>query len=337
MPWWVKVDADIDDHPKACAAGFDACALFQFFLRVNGRREFGGVIPRSYWSTPYVQRKTGLDPSVVEARIQACVDADLLAIDGSNLVIVGWGGGEWDVAPKTDAERQQNRRDRLKNRHGESRERDSASRQSDAVTRVTLTDRPTDRSKTDRERESGARSRDDSPLTDATRTNLDADARRPPPDTAATPQHPQTPPDADALKAAKEVLDHWRDLRAAEAPSDRTVTPAAWPLKRDPLAMRLVPRVREKGRDALIRALDHGWQDRGDGKRWPGWHSKLATAEKVLIALAESELVDQAADAMSATPIRREQRDPRRGVGYGATAEQIAADAIKYAGGRASR
>lgn len=178
---------------------------------------------------------------------------------------------------------------------------------------------------------------DGEPLTDPTRTDLDADARHRPPDTAAAPQQPQTPPDADALKAAREVLDHWRDLRAAEAPSDRTVTPAAWPLKRDPLAMRLVPRVREKGRDALIRALDHGWQDRGDGKRWPGWHSKLATAEKVLIALAESELVDQAADAMSATPIRREQRDPRRGVGYGATAEQIAADAIKYAGGRASR
>lgn len=153
MPWWVKVDADIDDHPKACAAGFDACALFQFFLRVNGRRDLDGRIPRAYWSTPYLTRKTGLDAETVETRVRVCIEADLLTVEGEDLVIVGW-DDEWTVAASTNAERQARLRERRRNggitesneplreRYGE---RNGSKRE---VTRNV--DRPTDRSQTDR-------------------------------------------------------------------------------------------------------------------------------------------------------------------------------------------
>lgn len=153
MPWWVKVDADIDDHPKACAAGFDACALFQFFLRVNGRRDLDGRIPRAYWSTPYLTRKTGLDAETVEARVRVCIEANLLAVDGDDLVIVGW-DDEWTVAASTNAERQARFRDRRRNggiteSNGPLRERyEERNGSKREVTRNV--DRPTDRSQTDR-------------------------------------------------------------------------------------------------------------------------------------------------------------------------------------------
>lgn len=159
MPWWVKVDADIDDHPKACAAGFDACALFQFFLRVNGRREFGGAIPAAYWSTPYVQRKTGLDAEAVETRLKACIDAGLLAVEDGVLLIPGWDCGEWGVPASTNAERQK--------RHRERNQRNVTLRDhNDTVTdrysrNDRNVDRPTDRPSVDRPTDARGRARDD--------------------------------------------------------------------------------------------------------------------------------------------------------------------------------
>ncbi len=310
MPWWVKVDADLDDHPKACAAGFDACALFQFFLRVNGRREFEGRIPGAYWSTPYVQRKTGLDATTVDERIRLCLDAGLLEADGPDLLIAGWDCGEWGIPASTNAERQKKLRERrrggaqddpdpdprshgpLRARYGEVTGRDGSNDRN--------VDRPTDRPNIDRPTDQRARARGEGQdvgrvhaLTDVSRVDLDADPR---PKREPPPSSESVPPEDPAKKRAREVADsaaeRWKALRLVIAPNDRACQAGTWDVDSITFKGRLLPHARELG-DELVPAITWAMADVRRGPGFPGWRTVLRTPAKVLDALDEGALIEQ--------------------------------------------
>lgn len=133
------------------------------------------------------------------------------------------------------------------------------------------------------------------PLVDPARTDLDADPRKPVPirphDSRTT--DPLQSPESPAYAAALEIADAWRDLRAAAVPGDRTIQPGPWSLKRRQMADGLVEAVTAHGAELVKGALQMGWLDLGDAKRWPGWRSKMATVETAATTLSESQLVEQ--------------------------------------------
>ncbi len=156
------------------------------------------------------------------------------------------------------------------------------------------------------------------PLVDPGRTDLDA-TQDPPQHRGPTDEAPDPPPD---LTDEREVLDRWRALALADAPGEARLQPDAWPALRDQHAGRLTPRLAAKGKPALLAAIEFGWADHGDGKRWSGWRSKMGSVEKLMLALTQSELVDQAVSAGKANGSRASP-DVRRGVGYGGSAEEF--------------
>ncbi len=109
---YAKVDVDIDSHPKIMDAGFFASAVFQFILRINRKRQFDGVVKRSFVSSRYIatQLQWFSEPaisepeSLAEKSIKRCVDAQLLAenTDG-DFVVVGY-SEEW-AGPMSSTER----------------------------------------------------------------------------------------------------------------------------------------------------------------------------------------------------------------------------------------
>lgn len=155
------------------------------------------------------------------------------------------------------------------------------------------------------------------PMVDPSRTDLDATLS--PPERPGEGDQPESPPPD--LTDEREVLDHWQGLALAASPGDARLQPEAWPALRDQHAGRLTPRLSAKGKPALLAAIDFGWADHGDGKRWSGWHSKMTSVEKLMLALTQSELVDQAESAGKAGQrSRASPGDVRRGVGYGGSA-----------------
>lgn len=177
-------------------------------------------------------------------------------------------------------------------------------------------------------------------LTDVHRTDLDADPKKSPPriPPARTADTPEDPAAAEARALAHAAAQQWQADRLAFAPRARECQPGEWSILEPDFSARLVPHALGLAGE-LLPCLKWAMADVRSGSGFPGWRTVLRSPQKVLEALQDGAMVEQwrAATATTSAPIRREQRDPRRGVGYGATAEQIAADAIKYAGGRASR
>lgn len=121
---------------------------------------------------------------------------------------------------------------------------------------------------------------------------LDVDPKAPP--KAEAEGGPRTERDAGELyRALLDVADDWQKLRSVDVPADPVIQRGPWSIKRRQMADGLVETGGRHGAEILRGALQMGWLDLGDGKRWPGWKSKLATPEGAARTLANSQLVDQ--------------------------------------------
>jgi len=116
---WSKLDAGFIRHPKSRAAGRHGREVFVFALCINAESDYDGRIPAGYFGPNYLSRE--LDMTVEEAAdaFDAAVAADLLAIDGLEVVIVGWDPIEWGSGkpsdrPEATRERKRQSRERLR-------------------------------------------------------------------------------------------------------------------------------------------------------------------------------------------------------------------------------
>ncbi len=153
MAWWVKMDAHLDNNPKAIEAGYVGVAVFCAVLRVNGCGKFDGLIPPAHASAAYIARCTGAPIKWVAEGLAACEripegeDTGLLQRepDGS-LRICGW-DNDWRP-PASSAERMQALRERRKQAVTESdarvTESDGALRDVTDVTQLDLEEKRSD-------------------------------------------------------------------------------------------------------------------------------------------------------------------------------------------------
>src|SRR5512139_3137910 len=106
---FAKMDISLDSHPKIRKAGRDGREVFLFVLRKNAALDLGGRIPDSYVEPWYLADQLMVTEDEACHGMSRAVTAGLLARDGLEVVIVGW-GDDWSRVPMTDAERKAKQR-----------------------------------------------------------------------------------------------------------------------------------------------------------------------------------------------------------------------------------
>lgn len=115
--WWIRMGANLDNHPKGVAAGYQGVAVFSAVLRLHGLERLDGKLPPSFSDPNYLARRIGAPVEWVAEGLVACErvppggDEGLLRRepDGS-LVITGW-DEEWRP-PMSATERKRAQRKR---------------------------------------------------------------------------------------------------------------------------------------------------------------------------------------------------------------------------------
>jgi hypothetical protein len=116
---WAKVAVNVWTNPKCSAAGFYATVLYVSVLLWHRIAGADGRLSAGYVSVPYIARMWGgtvADERVADA-LKSCIAADLLRIEGDEVVIVGW-EPEWG-APLTSTERSRRMRARERDHKGD--------------------------------------------------------------------------------------------------------------------------------------------------------------------------------------------------------------------------
>lgn len=116
---WYKEWANSDAHPKIVAAGFWGATVFRALCRVSAEFDLEGRVPPSHGSVAYLAHRLQLDATdatEVQRGIVAAVACRLLARDGDDLLIEGWGDRQSVScgSGKTSTERSRALRDRRK-------------------------------------------------------------------------------------------------------------------------------------------------------------------------------------------------------------------------------
>lgn len=325
-------------------AGPSVHGVLLWALSTNAAGGHEGEIPLSEWDAETVALLIGCDgdgdgacgANQAQRAFDELVRSGFMVLDGENIMLPAW--SKWrPESSSTDRVRAW-------------RERQAAQKHDETlrnVTSVSVTqeERRGEEIRREEKRETPTRARgvvldqgQDHPLTDATRADLDADPKKSPPriPPARTADIPEAPAAVEARALAHAAAQQWQADRLAFAPRARECQPGEWSILEPDFSARLMPHALELSGE-LLPCLKWAMADVRSGPGFPGWRTVLRSPQKVLDALRDGAMVEQwrAATTTEATPIRREQRDPRRGTCYGATADEIAADAAKYAGGRA--
>src|ERR1043166_521982 len=143
MRRFIKIDVDLDNHPKALMAGFEGVVVFERLLRLNGRLSRDGIIPRAYASPLYLATLWRIDTGFVERGKEQALASGLIGIDqNGDIHINGW-DDEWRPG-MSNAERQKAFRERQAHRdivtdsNGEPLRRNDSNGCNTTVTEVTL-------------------------------------------------------------------------------------------------------------------------------------------------------------------------------------------------------
>lgn len=117
----------------------------------------------------------------------------------------------------------------------------------------------------------------DHPLTDATRTDLDADPHTTPPPKRTTSQAPESEL-ASRRSTAEGLADMWRPLRLAVDPEDPIRDDGPWSVERMDGTGHLVRLLSKHPLDLIVRVMKFGMTDATAGKAgWRGWRYQVAT------------------------------------------------------------
>lgn len=344
---WFKVSVRVLTDPKvmkaARRAGTSVHGVLLWALSTNAAGGHEGEIPLSEWDAETVAVLIGCDGDGAEVsgadQAQRAFDelarSGFMVLDGESIMLPAW--SKWrPESSSTDRVRAW-------------RERQAAQKHDETlrnVTSVSVTQEERrgeesgeeEKRETTRARTRGVGQDQDHQLTDATRADLDADPKKSPPRSppARTADTPEDPASVEARALAHAAAQQWQADRLAFAPRARECQPGEWSILEPDFSARLVPHALELSGE-LLPCLKWAMADVRSGPGFPGWRTVLRSPQKVLDSLRDGAMVEQwrAAITTDAAPIRREPRDPRRGTCYGATPEEIAADAAKYAGGRA--
>lgn len=116
-----KVDANLDHNPKIRRGGRLAREVYEFVLRRNRLVGRDGRLSASNVDPDYLSDELMTPRSEVEKGMRRAVEVGLLALEGDQVAIVGW-SEEWGRTPRTAAERQADRRARLRDQSRTSRD-----------------------------------------------------------------------------------------------------------------------------------------------------------------------------------------------------------------------
>lgn len=108
-PIFAQLDHDLHNNPKVRRAGRDGRDVFVFVLCKNASRGFQGYIPARYLEVDYLAEQLGCSEAEAESGIARAIKAELIAIEGDAVTLVGW-GDEYSRLPMSAAERQRRHR-----------------------------------------------------------------------------------------------------------------------------------------------------------------------------------------------------------------------------------
>lgn len=130
---WIRVDANLDDHPKAVDAGFWGVVAVQVVWRLIKRHGDRGRLSAKYVTERHLRHVTRCDAETALRLLSGVEDAIrsgfLVKDEDGHIEAHGWDEVQWD---STHAKRQRDYRERQKSRDGGDKSRD-------AVTDVTRT------------------------------------------------------------------------------------------------------------------------------------------------------------------------------------------------------
>lgn len=130
---WIRVDANLDDHPKSVEAGFWGVCVVQVVWRMIKRHGDRGHLDGKYVTERHLRHVTRCDDATAARLVRGLSEAaaaGFLVINGDGSIDAhGWDDVQWD---STHAERQRKYRERKMQRDGGDESRD-------AVTHVTGT------------------------------------------------------------------------------------------------------------------------------------------------------------------------------------------------------
>lgn len=295
-------------------AGPSVHGVLLWALSTNAAGGHEGEIPISEWDAETVAVLIGCDGDGAEVSgadqaqraFDELVRSGFMVLDGENIMLPAW--SKW--RPESSSA------DRVR----AWRERQAAQKQDETlrnVTSVSVTqeERRGEESRREEKRETTrARTRgvamdqvQDHPLTDATRTDLDADSKR-------LASHTAT--DADTIERAREKhAPLFRRLRLAVQPSDRIRNDLVW--------NQMLPSATRSFAEAesccaspaeFAAALTWAMQDAGDEK-FPGWRRVLSTPSKVAEKFADGAVLEQYRASGEVAKRERETGHSRRSAG----------------------
>lgn len=112
-PLYAKIDCYLDSNPKIRKAGRAGREVFMFLLRRNRLLDAHGFLPAINVDPDYLADQLMMDCHEASRGVTACCDTKLITVSDQNVTIIGW-SDEWAREPKSDAERQADRRRKLK-------------------------------------------------------------------------------------------------------------------------------------------------------------------------------------------------------------------------------
>lgn len=110
---FAKLDPGFFSNPKVLKAGRDGRDVFLHVICVNASRGAPGWIPSRHIEPWVLRRELDMTEEQAVTAVTRAVGAELIRIDTDRVEIVGW-EEEWGRRALTDAERQKNRRARVK-------------------------------------------------------------------------------------------------------------------------------------------------------------------------------------------------------------------------------
>lgn len=102
--WFAKLDCNLHSNRKVLRAGRLGREVWIFILCLNAQRGAHGEFPEAELEPWYVAHQLGIPEAEARAGIQACIDAELIAIEDGAVILCGW-NDEYGRGPNGSTER----------------------------------------------------------------------------------------------------------------------------------------------------------------------------------------------------------------------------------------
>lgn len=102
--WFAKLDCNLHSNRKVLRSGRIGREVWVWILCLNAQRGAHGEFPEAELEPWYVAHQLGIPEDEARAGIQACIDAELIAIEDGTVILCGW-NDEYGRGPKGSTER----------------------------------------------------------------------------------------------------------------------------------------------------------------------------------------------------------------------------------------